>query len=489
MAGEKVTTFKIYVGNVPEGATSDEIRQIFEEFGTVVECDCLGNRAFVHMEDDIEGKHAVGQLQDRELQGAKLKILESKNNIPPKTPAVKLLVKNVSSSVDARGLRNMFKRFGFVLEVELLNGEGHVCLEATGDIGSAIKEMNGKVIDDVALTVEPAPIIAPTPTPAPVEEPFSPVKKKFKPQRNYNNGDNNSSYNDYQHQSQWSDASGYEPEWYNDDYSNYSESYSREQYFPPPRPRFHAPPERILRDPHAHQQHFRGNPRFRGRHPMAMGSRGAPRPPPIFRPPQGPRMGGMVPLMRPQRPIRGHFPAYGGPSRADNSFYTQSTEVVARNDPSLIRINVKVFLLRKNEYFRRGQAGKRGGGGARGRGGGKPQKFTALKEEVSPGEKYPVPPVYNPNFRAPMKWQKDGPKRKVKKKKKPLVPAELPDYSLPVPDLPKDTVPKGAILKPFPTPFENNGFGSQFDNANAGASGSANFSQHNEMDFTTDDIV
>ncbi|CAL8083215.1 unnamed protein product [Orchesella dallaii] len=389
MAGEKVTTFKIYVGNIPEGATTEDIRQIFEEFGTVVECDCLGNRAFVHMEDDIEGKHAVGQLQDIELQGSKLKILESKNNIPPKTPIVKLLVKNVGSSVDARGLRNMFKRFGFVLEVELSNGVGHVCLEATGDIGSAIKEMNGKVIDDVALTVEPAPITTST-APSPVtESDTSPAKKKFKSPNKYNGDNNSRSYNNYSDQSQWSTPSDYEAEaeWYGDEFINYSEPYVRDPYFPPPQQHFHTP-ERILRDPYAQQQqnaHFsRGSPRFRGPRPMAMGARGphpvpmgargprpvsmgargprpmamgvrgprpvamgprGPRPmavggrgpPPLLfhRPPQGPpMMGGRVPLMRPRMPSHGHFPTpFGGHSQADNSFYTRSTEVVARNGP------------------------------------------------------------------------------------------------------------------------------------------------------------
>lgn len=106
-----------------------------------------------------------------------------------------------------------------------------------------------------------------------------------------------------------------------------------------------------------------------------------------------------------------------------------------------------------NPGQRNGKGNFRGGlGGKRGFGRGRPAKFTAVTEEVSPGEKYPVPPPNNPGFRAPNKRPKEEVKRKVKKKKKPLVAAELPDYTVPVPELTKPTVPKGAVLKPFPPP-------------------------------------
>lgn len=116
---------------------------------------------------------------------------------------------------------------------------------------------------------------------------------------------------------------------------------------------------------------------------------------------------------------------------------------------------------------------QRNGNGRGGMGRGKPPKFTALNSDVSPGERYPVPPQENPGFRAPIKRSKDeGPiKRKVKKKKQPLVAAELPDYSQPVPDLPKPTVPKGAVLTPFPPPQGQ----SVIDSDTFGGGGSSSF--------------
>lgn len=78
------------------------------------------------MEDDIEGKLAVEELQDKELNGSKLTIEVARKNEPPRTPTVKLLVKNIHATVDARSLRNLFKKFGYVIEVQVENGEGYV---------------------------------------------------------------------------------------------------------------------------------------------------------------------------------------------------------------------------------------------------------------------------------------------------------------------------------------------------------------------------
>lgn len=38
---------KIFVGNVQEGANSDDLRLMFEKYGPVSECDVLTNFAFV----------------------------------------------------------------------------------------------------------------------------------------------------------------------------------------------------------------------------------------------------------------------------------------------------------------------------------------------------------------------------------------------------------------------------------------------------------
>lgn len=38
---------KLFVGNLPDGTTNDELREIFAEHGDVAECDVIKNYAFI----------------------------------------------------------------------------------------------------------------------------------------------------------------------------------------------------------------------------------------------------------------------------------------------------------------------------------------------------------------------------------------------------------------------------------------------------------
>ncbi len=255
----------------------------------------------------------------------------------------------------------------------------------------------------------------------------------------------------------------------------------------PTRNPFQNEPEKILRDPYA-----RGRGRARARGGFGGGGQmGERRPPPRMMPPlppshfQDPSMGGRV--MRSGMPARGHPNPFlnqcgrGGPPPPQHNPWQQSYEESAFYEDEPVAVVPRAMppgrmkftgansmpigrggggggmgmgLVFRDPGFqgRNGNANRRGGRGRGGGGGGRPNKFTALTDEIGPGERYPVPPEFNPGFRAPMKRPKEEVKKKTKKKKKPLVPAELPDYSVPVPDLPRETVPKGAILTPFPTP-------------------------------------
>uniref|UniRef100_A0A8D2KR85 RNA-binding protein 14 n=1 Tax=Varanus komodoensis TaxID=61221 RepID=A0A8D2KR85_VARKO len=55
---------KIYVGNVSAKATTSQVRQLFERFGKVVECDIVKNYAFVHMAKEREAMDAILNLND-----------------------------------------------------------------------------------------------------------------------------------------------------------------------------------------------------------------------------------------------------------------------------------------------------------------------------------------------------------------------------------------------------------------------------------------
>jgi RNA recognition motif-containing protein len=84
---------RIYVGNLPFKTTDDELKRIFEPFGSVQEANVIRYKqsgrskgyAFVVM-DDNEAKKAIDNLNEFEYQERILKVRSAKprNNYPKK---------------------------------------------------------------------------------------------------------------------------------------------------------------------------------------------------------------------------------------------------------------------------------------------------------------------------------------------------------------------------------------------------------------------
>jgi RNA recognition motif-containing protein len=69
-----VQPIKIYVGNVPQTARNSELKELFEKFGKVVECDILKEFAFVHMDDTNGAKAAIAGLNDSLWKGSRIRV-------------------------------------------------------------------------------------------------------------------------------------------------------------------------------------------------------------------------------------------------------------------------------------------------------------------------------------------------------------------------------------------------------------------------------
>lgn len=75
----------IYVGNLPFGATEDELRKMFEAFGQVdsvsIIMDKFSGRSkgfgFVEMADAAQGKTAVESLNGQDMGGRPLRVNEA----------------------------------------------------------------------------------------------------------------------------------------------------------------------------------------------------------------------------------------------------------------------------------------------------------------------------------------------------------------------------------------------------------------------------
>ena len=70
----------IFVGKLPYSTTSDELREIFEEFGTVDSAKVLTDRdtgrsrgfGFVEMPEDEQAQTAIDELHDSEIDGRRI---------------------------------------------------------------------------------------------------------------------------------------------------------------------------------------------------------------------------------------------------------------------------------------------------------------------------------------------------------------------------------------------------------------------------------
>ena len=82
-AGE---TVNIYVGNLPYSTTQDDLRQYFEPYGTVQSTNIIQDRetgrskgfGFVVMPENAQAQAAIAALNDKDLEGRKMKVNEAR---------------------------------------------------------------------------------------------------------------------------------------------------------------------------------------------------------------------------------------------------------------------------------------------------------------------------------------------------------------------------------------------------------------------------
>ncbi|CAF0963955.1 unnamed protein product [Adineta steineri] len=65
---------KLYIGNVPPTVSSTELKELFEKYGKVLECDIVKDYAFVHMEDASKAKASIAALNDFNIKGSRIRV-------------------------------------------------------------------------------------------------------------------------------------------------------------------------------------------------------------------------------------------------------------------------------------------------------------------------------------------------------------------------------------------------------------------------------
>ncbi|HLA23258.1 MAG TPA: RNA-binding protein [Candidatus Nanoarchaeia archaeon] len=77
---------KVYVGNLPFNVDDDKLLKIFEAYGEVEEATVLKDKfsgrskgfGFVTFKNDENAQKAIGEMNDKEVEGRKLKVNEAK---------------------------------------------------------------------------------------------------------------------------------------------------------------------------------------------------------------------------------------------------------------------------------------------------------------------------------------------------------------------------------------------------------------------------
>jgi RNA recognition motif-containing protein len=77
---------RLFVGNLPHQASSNDLNQLFSEFGTVQSVEVMQGRdarrnkgfAFVEMDSEAEAQAAIQGLHDREIDGRRLTVDEAR---------------------------------------------------------------------------------------------------------------------------------------------------------------------------------------------------------------------------------------------------------------------------------------------------------------------------------------------------------------------------------------------------------------------------
>jgi RNA recognition motif-containing protein len=85
---------RLYVGNLAYTVTSDDLQQLFEQYGTVTSAQVLNDRetgrsrgfGFVEMADDADADAAIENLDGNDHQGRRLTVNEARPRTPGSGP-------------------------------------------------------------------------------------------------------------------------------------------------------------------------------------------------------------------------------------------------------------------------------------------------------------------------------------------------------------------------------------------------------------------
>ncbi|CAH8384170.1 unnamed protein product [Eruca vesicaria subsp. sativa] len=183
-SGEKVKFNNVYVKNLSESLSDEELKKVFEEFGVTTSCVIMRDGegkskgfGFVNFENSEDAAKAVEALNGKTFDDKewfvgraqkkserenelKQKYEQSLKEAADKSQGSNLYVKNLDESVTDDKLREHFAPFGTITSCKVMRdptgvsrGSGFVAFSTPEEASRAIAEMNGKMIVSKPLYV------------------------------------------------------------------------------------------------------------------------------------------------------------------------------------------------------------------------------------------------------------------------------------------------------------------------------------------------
>ncbi|XP_063700491.1 RNA-binding protein lark [Culicoides brevitarsis] len=147
-------TFKLFIGNVDEKTQPSDLKALFEKYGEVVECSTIKNYGFVHMKDEQQGRDAMQNLNGYIINNQAIKVEAARSRRAPNSNTTKIFVGNLTDQTRAPQVRELFGKFGNVIECDIVRNYGFVHLEPNGDVNDVIREVNGQMVDGQPIKVQ-----------------------------------------------------------------------------------------------------------------------------------------------------------------------------------------------------------------------------------------------------------------------------------------------------------------------------------------------
>lgn len=184
MAMDKEKFTNVFVKNLSESTTEEDLKNIFGEFGTITSAvvmrdadgtsRCFGFVNFESADDAAQSVETlngqtfdnkewyVGKAQkksERELE-LKVRFEQSVKEAADKSSGLNLYIKNLDDSIDDDSLKEMFSPFGTITSFKVMRdphgiskGSGFVAFSTPEEASRALSEMNGKMVVSKPLYV------------------------------------------------------------------------------------------------------------------------------------------------------------------------------------------------------------------------------------------------------------------------------------------------------------------------------------------------